>query len=292
MRKYLFILFFLILAWLIKLSFNSYQYAEQLNALMTQDHQIAQHYANLNDQVIALQRNQLEYSQALKKSTSPRPAVKASKAPSPAMSAADENTARIIQPAQLFKQQLQLAQFAVQQQQYVYALEQLNEIKQSLDHYAIAASIQQSLTQAIDRDIKSIQHFVLSQQQQQQHLEQVLSSIDGALIDALQQQQLSPSAQNQHFWQRWFQIEQRTDQHVDLVHRRYILKEVQLRTLLAKQALIRGEAVEFREMLNIAMLEIQQLPDASSQKIKQQLKAVQNASLVAAPQLTALDILG
>lgn len=280
MKKFIYLLFFIAMAWLIKLSYDFYHVSKQLTEIQNSLHQSEQKSATLNDQVVALQRDPTANRATPAKNTQNTIVPK-------------QPETQTIQASTVIKQQLELVKFALQQQQYIFALEQLVSLNQNLDQYNLAEALKGSLHQAIQQDIQSIQKFSQARQEQQQQLNNVLHQFDQDIHSEIQHPNLSPAQPNaEHFWQRWFQV-QRVDQHTpELVNRRLILKESQLRVILAQQALLRGEYVEYQNILKLVIQQLDQLPDAKSQKLKQQLIKIQQIPILTAPKLNTATVLG
>lgn len=280
MKKFIYLLFFIAMAWLIKLSYDFYHVSKQLTEIQNSLHQSEQKSATLNDQVVALQRDPTANRATPAKNTQNTIVPK-------------QPETQTIQASTVIKQQLELVKFALQQQQYIFALEQLVSLNQNLDQYNLAEALKGSLHQAIQQDIQSIQKFSQARQEQQQQLNNVLHQFDQDIHSEIQHPNLSPAQPNaEHFWQRWFQV-QRVDQHTpELVNRRLILKESQLRIILAQQALLRGEYVEYQNILKLVNQQLDQLPDAKSQKLKQQLIKIQQIPILTAPKLNTATVLG
>ncbi|NNP71925.1 hypothetical protein A7P53_05505 [Acinetobacter defluvii] len=280
MKKFIYLLFFIAMAWLIKLSYDFYHVSKQLTEIQNSLHQSEQKSATLNDQVVALQRDPTANRATPAKNTQNTIVPK-------------QPETQTIQASTVIKQQLELVKFALQQQQYIFALEQLVSLNQNLDQYNLAEALKGSLHQAIQQDIQSIQKFSQARQEQQQQLNNVLHQFDQDIHSEIQHPNLSPAQPNaEHFWQRWFQV-QRVDQYTpELVNRRLILKESQLRIILAQQALLRGEYVEYQNILKLVIQQLDQLPDAKSQKLKQQLIKIQQIPILTAPKLNTATVLG
>ena len=47
-----------------------------------------------------------------------------------------------VAPVILIKQQLQLVQFAIDQQQFIYAIDQLNQVQQHIVQYTVSPALQ------------------------------------------------------------------------------------------------------------------------------------------------------
>lgn len=280
MKKFIHFLFFIALAWLGKLSYDFYHISQQLADIQNTLHQSEQKNATLNDQVVALQRDPTVVN-----------SVPAKNVPNSLPSKTLE--IQSIQPSTVIKQQLELVQFALQQQQYIFAVEQLVQLNLQVEKYNLADSLKNSLRQAIQKDIQAIQKFSQARDVQQEQLNHVLHQLDQALQVEIQQPRLSPAQQNpEHFWQRWLQV-QRVDRSAnELVNRRLILKETQLRIILAQNALLRGEYVEYQNMLNLVIQQLDPLPDAQSQKFKQKLVQIKQMPILSVPKLNTTTVLG
>lgn len=267
------------MAWLLKLSYDFYQVSQQVADIQATLHKSEQKNANLNDQLVAIQRD------------TDVPVTDKKKAQSSTLTVEDKPIG--LSPNIVIKQQLQLVQFALQQRQFVFALEQLTQLNQNIEKYDLAETLKQSLHQAITQDKQSIQQFVLARNTQQEQLDDVLSQVDQSLQQALTQPQMSPAKITPtHFWQKWFQVDY-IDQKTSLVaQRQFILKETQLRVLLAQQALLRGQNTEYQTMLNLVVLQLDQLPDEMSQQLKQKILKLKQIQMLPFPKLNSTVILG
>ena len=276
MKKFIYFLLFVALGWLIKLSYDFYHVSQQLDDIQQVLHKSEQKNASLNDQLVAVQRQTDEpTSKESKKTTTVDAHIEG------------------ISPSVVIKQQLELVQFALQQQQFIYALEHLTQLNQSLDHYTLADTVKQSLHQTINQDIQSIQQFVIAKNGQQAQLDVMIKQIDQNLVTELKNNQLSPGKnQPEHFWQKWLQIDVIENNAPELVNRKFILKETQFRLLLAQQLLSKGQSSEFQSMLNQAIQQLDQLPDKSSQKLKQQVIQLKQIPMLPVPKLSSLAVLG
>ena len=276
MKKILYVLAVLGLIWLVKLSYDSYVFSGQLTAIQDELHKSEQSIANLNDQLVAAQR---QSNKALPvNTTAPTQAV-----PEKVVG---------IQPTVLIKQKIALVQFALEQQQFVYAVDQLNQLDLDIEQYDLADTLRQGLHQAVLKDKQMIQHYVTERNAYLSQLSNVLEQVDQSLINQKSQMQLNVGAPEQtHFWQKWFKIDVVDQTDSSLVNRRLILKEVQLRVLLSQQALLRGDFVAYQSMLNLIDIELQNLPDAYSQKLRQSIAQVKQKQLNPIPKLSSSAIL-
>ena len=277
MKKFIYVLLLIALGWLMKLSYDFYQVSQQLNNIQQNIHKNEQRNASLNDQLVAVQR----HSDTPEQSASQQVATPAK--------------AKVvgIQASVLIKQKLELVQFAMQQQQFVYAVEHLTQLSQSLDQYTLADAVKHSLHQSIQQDIQNIQQFMIEKNTQRDQLETVLKQIDQSLMTELKNNQLKPDqAKNEYFWEKWLQVNVVKSELPALANRKFILKETQLRVLLAQQLLLKGQNAEFQVALKQATETLATLPDASSQQLKQQILKLMQSPSLPAPKLNSLAVLG
>ena len=277
MKKFIYVLLLIALGWLIKLSYDFYHVSQQLTDIQQSLHKSEQKNASLNDQLVAVQRQTDDpvKSDTANKTTPVQEQVVG------------------ISPSVMIKQKLELVQFALQQQQFVYALEHLTELNQSLNHYALADAVEQSLHQTIAQDIQSIQQFVIDRNTQFDQLNILIKQTDQRLQNELKNNQLSVAQEHpQHFWEKWFSVDIVQPDSSTLANRKFIFKEVQLRLLLAQQLLLKGQAAEYQEMLSQVAQLLDGLPDAGSQKLKQQILQLKQITQAPIPKLSSLAVLG
>ncbi|ENW16326.1 hypothetical protein L313_2649 [Acinetobacter haemolyticus CIP 64.3 = MTCC 9819] len=275
MRKIVYLILLLGLVWLVKLSYDMAQNAQTIPQLQQQLSQTEQRYALLNDQLVALQR-QLQ-------SSSPETPSGLNMSPMVITGVA---------PVILIQQQLQLVQFALDQQQFIYALEHLTQVQQQVLQSSLAPALQHSLLKAIEQDKQSIQQFVLTQTQQQQQLEGLLQELDQRIQKEIQNPQLKTTKDESSIWRHWFNLEKVQRNPPDLVHRNLTLKEAQLRMLLASDALHRGQQAEYRKSIQEVMQLLAELPDQNSQQMNQRLDKILHLPTVATPKLITLGLVG
>lgn len=278
MRKFIGLMMILALLWLAKLSYDSYQLSQRFDLLQQNMTQIEQNNANLNDHLVALQRQLANPSNAASTAQGEQ-----------AISAPIHTT---LNPVVLIKQQLELVQFALQQHQYIYAVDKLNQLNQALSSYTLAPALERSLHESINKDKQAIQQFVISKSQQQQNFDDLIQMIDQDLQIAQENSHIELKRSQQHFWQGWFQLQRVEHVPAELVNRRIILKEVQLRLLLARQALNDGHLTEYQHVLNMATQQLAQFPDQSSQDLKVRLEKLKQLPAVPVPKLITLELLG
>jgi len=280
MKKTLILLFILSLLWIVKLSYDLFNLAAQQTELNTSLHRIEQNNANLNDQFVALQRKVMLTGES-----------------APANSQAAEDLKSIqaasIDPVVVIKQQLELIEFMLQQQQFTAALDKLTRLDQNLEQYALAAPLKQSLHQVIAKDHQVIQHFVGERMAQQVKVDRLLQQLDAALAQELQAPQLSVSqAPDKSFWQRWLLIEPAKQPATALMQRPLILKEAQLRLLIAQQALKQGQYLEYQKSLTEIIQLLNQIPDEKSRQLIQNIQKIKGFTVVPTPSLNTRALLG
>ena len=283
MKKVVSLIVVLSLIWIAKLSYDLFQMTAQFPQLQEKILKVEQSNATLNDQLVALQRQ-----------SNPEGSVDEQ----PQMPAKTGVTGPVevptgVEPVRVIQQHSELIQFALQQQQYVYALEQLNRLDQNLESYSLSPTLKQSLHQVLAKDRQSIQQFMTARTAQQNTLDGLLGQVDHLLGQALKQQQLSPAkAQTQYFWEKWLQVDRIEQSSADLVNRKLILKEAQLRLLLARQALLQGQYLEYQQVLVSVIQQFDYLPDANSQQLKQRLMKAKNLPVLPVPKLNIGTVLG
>lgn len=276
MRKIAYFILVLGLVWLAKLSYDVAQYSQTIPQLQQQLVQSQQQYSLLNDQLVGLQR-QLQ----------------------------DKNTSNTnnklvttpitidgIAPAVVIKQKLQLVQFAVDQQQFIFALEQLNQLQQQIAQHQVSPALQFGLIKAIEQDKQNIQQYVLLQTQQRQQFDTLLQYLDQQLQQEMQKPDIRLQKNSERSWWQWFKFEKVQRTPPDLIQRSILLKEAQLRLLLAEQALHLNQATEYRKSMQEVMLLLEDLPDRGSQQMELRVEKMLNLPVVPAPKLTTLGLLG
>lgn len=276
MRKIAYFILVLGLVWLAKLSYDVAQYSQTIPQLQQQLVQSQQQYSLLNDQLVGLQR------QLQDKNTS------------------NNNNKLVttpitidgIPPAVVIKQKLQLVQFAVDQQQFIFALEQLNQLQQQMAQHQVSPALQHGLIKAMEQDKQNIQQYVLLQTQQRQQFDTLLQYLDQQLQQEMQKPDIRLQKNSERSWWQWFKFEKVQRTPPDLIQRSILLKEAQLRLLLAEQALHLNQATEYRKSMQEVMLLLEDLPDRSSQQMKLRVEKMLNLPVVPAPKLTTLGLLG
>ena len=276
MKKLVVIVVLIALIWILKLSFDVMQISAQQQQLSQSLHLVEKTNANLNDQLVALQRRNYTQDAAEQSAVS---------------SAIPQEDA--IQPMEMVARQLDLVEFSLQQQQFHYATEMLENLDREVNEYALAPALKQSLHQVIQQDQKQIQKFITTRDAQYQQVSQLLQQLDQQLKQQVQQPELNPAdVDDRYFWQKWLSIESAKQPATQLMQRQIILKEAQLRLLLARQVFMQGQYVQYQQEVNDIIQLLQQLPDQKAQQLVQQLEKIKNLNIVPAPSLKTRALLG
>ncbi|WP_180022355.1 hypothetical protein [Acinetobacter sp. YH16044] len=280
MKKLFVVVVIVAVLWLAKLSFDLFQVNAQQTELMQQQTLLQQHNAGLNDQVVALKRQ-------LNGTTTEMSAATTSNA-----SIAAEAT-HSIEPMMVVGQQLDLVEFAMQQQQFAVALEKLNQLDQQLDQLSLAPALRMSLHQVIQKDRETLKQYVTERQLQSDKVKNTLQSID----QLLEKEILKPYSSKEQqkglsFWQKWIQVESVEQPSPVLMQRSLVLKEMQLRLILAQQVLNQGQYPQFQQEITEIMQIMQQLPDASLKPIRQRLEQLKDIPVISVPLLNTRALIG
>ena len=276
MKKLVVIVVLIALIWILKLNFDVMQISAQQQQLSQSLHLVEKTNANLNDQLVALQRRNYTQDAAEQSAVS---------------SAIPQEDA--IQPMEIVARQLDLVEFSLQQQQFHYATEMLENLDRELNEYALAPALKQSLHQVIQQDQKQIQQFITTRDAQYQQVSQLLQQLDQQLKQQVQQPEMNPAdVDDRYFWQKWLSIESAKQPATQLMQRQIILKEAQLRLLLARQVFMQGQYVQYQQEVNDIIQLLQQLPDQKAQQLVQQLEKIKNLNIVPAPSLKTRTLLG
>lgn len=279
MKKLSITLFTLLVLALLKLSYEVYQLTNLSAQLQSRIDQVELSDNRLNDQLVAIKRNEV-----VPQSNS-----------SPLSAGVDQGDTVVtsINPSVLIKQKLEFIQFALQQQQWAIALDHLRLLDQNIDGYVMADSLKQSAHEALRLDYQSIQKFVVQKQDQQIQLIQALNNITELVEKQLNVQQLDIKDNDvEYFWQKWIQFDRVGDITPHIYERKSVLKEVETQLVFAEQALWLGLHKNYQRHLQRAIHLINQIPDAESKNIQQQLIQLQQMKNLSTPQLKAHAIFG
>lgn len=278
--KKLFIVFFILsLAWIAKLSYDLFGLNSVQTELTQNFKQLQQQNANLNDQLVALKR-QVATGQTANPETPNKGTVQ------------DTPRADLQDDLPLVEQYLDLVEFALQQQQYAMAMEKLNQLSNQLEHLELAPALLGSLNQAIDKDREVLKQFINNRLVQQNKLKELLQQIDVEMEKEIQVQHHHRATSQSSFWQRWIQIESIEKPSAVLMWRNLVLKEAQLRLLIAENSVQQGQQVAFQQALKSVIEVLAQLPDVQSKQWIQRLEQIRAAPQTPTPQLNTRTLIG
>lgn len=277
MKKLLVLLLVLGVLWVVKISFDLHQLSVGQDTLMRQQSALEQRNASLNDQLVAINRQVNDVAPVEGNTTS-------------------TNTVSAVgglQPTVLIAQQLDLVEFALQQQQYSFAVDKLNQLNRDIHTYELAPALKASLHQVLIKDQKIVMQFVQANLEQQNKIKAVLDQIDQAIAQEIKTQYTQPEPQPEHsFWRRWIQVESVQQPNAVLMQRAIILKEAQLGLMLAEQQLQKGQYIAFQQELTGVIQTLKQLPDAKTQYFIQRLSELKKIPANTVPALNTRALLG
>ena len=277
MKKLLVLLLVLGVLWVVKISFDLHQLSVGQDTLIQQQSALEQRNASLNDQLVAINRQLSGVAPVEGNTTS-------------------TNTVSVVgglQPTVLIAQQLDLVEFALQQQQYSFAVDKLNQLNLDIYTYELAPALKASLHQVLTKDQKIVMQFVQANLEQQNKIKAVLDQIDQAIAQEIKTQYTQPEPQPEHsFWRRWIQVESVQQPNAVLMQRAIILKEAQLGLMLAQQQLQKGQYIAFQQELTGVIQTLKQLPDAKTQYFIQRLSELKKIPANTVPALNTRALLG
>ncbi|ENW29069.1 hypothetical protein [Acinetobacter lwoffii] len=279
MKKLFIVLFILSLSWLVKLSYDLHILNKAQTEFNQSINQLQQQNANLNDQFVALKRQ--IFAQQENAGTTPSKA-----------SVGEAVTNETQNDIALIQQHLDLIEFALKQQQYATAIEKLNQLSNELDDYILAPALVSSLQQVIAKDQDMLKKFVNSRLVQQNKVKELLVQMDAEIEKEIQTPYRQRPETQRSFWQRWVQIESADQPSTVLMQRHLVLKEAQLRLLIAQNTLQKDQSVAFQQALNAVIEVLEQLPDAQSQKWIQQLNQIKATPITPIPLLNTRTLVG
>lgn len=280
MKKALILFLILILMCMVKLGYELLNLSAQQSEFSSSLHQIEQNNANLNDQLVAMQR-QLSTAQGTTQSDA-----------KPTDHLNNEMVASI-EPVVLIQQQLDLIEFMLKQHQFNDALDKLLHLDRNLESYTLAPSLKHSLHQAIQKDQQSIQQVSSARATQQAKVTLFMQQLDQALSAEINTPQLTATAMEpRYFWQRWILIEPAKQPATALIQRPLILKEAQLRLLLANHALQQGQYLEYQQALIQIIQLLNKVPDAKSRQLIQKIQTLKDFTVIPVPLLNTRALVG
>lgn len=252
----------------------------QLKQLQQQQQQTAQSLLSLNDQFVALQRD--DAPQALGASQQP------SQLAFPQKNQSQLNNKN---SQALLRAQLQLVQFALEQHETLYAYEQLQKIEQGLAALPLATALKRSLAQSFAADRLQLQQQSQREQQQQSQLLAALDLIDRQVQLLQRQPAPTPATATDPWWQSWFKLEAVQAPSTELTQRQQRYQTLQWRLQLAQQAHLQGQGLLYLQQMNYAQQLLVNLPDADSRAIALRLSRLQQQPSLAVVQLQSLALL-
>ena len=274
MKKLAFVLLLCAIAWLVKMSYDFFQLSAQNSELQTTLQQVVKSNAVLNDQIAALKRDQ----QIAIDQSNPTENI---------------NALQNIDPMFVVAQQLSVVELALNQKQTIVALEKLHQLDINIENLPLAAELKQGLHQSVAKDLQLVQQFSQANLKEQERITALLQQVDQQLGEALKQRNLSiPVDEQTGFWQRWFKLERMSDVKVGLNQRDLILKEVQLRLMMARQLLIQDQYLEFQQELEQIQHILKLLPDAQAQNLITHIDQLKQTPKLAIPQLNTRMLVG
>ena len=274
MKKLAFVLLLCAIAWLVKMSYDFFQLSAQNTELQTALQQVVKSNAVLNDQIAALKRDQ----QIAIDQSNPTENI---------------NALQNIDPMFVVAQQLSIVELALNQKQTIVALEKLHQLDINIENLPLAAELKQGLHQSVAKDLQLVQQFSQANLKEQERITALLQQVDQQLNEALKQRNLSiPVDEQTGFWQRWFKLERMSDVKVGLNQRDLILKEVQLRLMMARQLLIQDQYFEFQQELGQIQHILKLLPDAQAQNLITHIDQLKHTPKLAIPQLNTRMLVG
>lgn len=272
-KLYIFVLMITLVV-IAKLSYDVYKISAKQSELDQVVHKLEKTNSNLNDQLVALKRTPVENKEKLDNKKTSMDQV-------------------VIQPNDVIKQKLMLVEFALKQNQYHYAVDNLISLNHQIDSFVLAPSLKNSLHDVINKDIQTIKQYVVNSDIQQQQINQLILQLNNELKQEITQPNLVVSKpENAYFWQRWFYVESSKKPAQQLMQRSVILKEAQLRLLIAREALSQGQYIQYHQELADIIQLLNQLPDQVAKQLIQQIENIEGMTTIPAPVLSTRALLG
>lgn len=269
MKKIYILLLGVGLVWLGVLSYNLFNISAQQDDLMQMTHQLEKTDLKLNDQLIALQR--LESTQNTKNKSEVT---------------SDEAVFDYL-PQDLIRQQLLLIEFSLKQQKPYYALEKLIELEGAIHTYPISPALRESLEHATIKDIDLVKQYIVRKDEQNEKIQNLLQKLELELKKEMMNKNLVPAkVQDQYFWQKWISIDSTNIPATQLIQRPLLMKEAQLRLLIAQQFLLEGQYAQYQSEIGEIEILLKELPDQKSKQMLEQLESLKKITVISQPILT------
>lgn len=197
---------------------------------------------------------------------------------------------QLIHQIQQLKQGFDFAHFALQQQQWLVALQRLEHIEQQLDGFMISEHLKLSLAQAIEQDKQQVKLTYQQAQQQQQSFNNLIQHLEQILQDELRLNYQQP--QQGAWWQRLWIVEKTTQPTINTAQHQLLLKEIQLDVMILKTMNVLQQPIEFQHMANGLERKMAQLPLPLVQQLEPDIQSLKQIQLLNIPHLTSLELLG
>lgn len=251
-------------------------YYKQFNQLKAQVSALEHENSNLRDEWVQWQRQNR--------------VVPSSTSTSVTMTEQQQQNQQFMHQIQQLKQNFEFVQFALQQQQWLVALQRLEQIEQQLDDFVISEHLKLSLRQSIEQDKQQIKLTYQQAQQQQQSLNNLVQHLEQTLNDELKLDYQKP--QQGSWWQRLWVVEKTTQPTVNTAQHQLLLKEIQLDVMFLKTMNVLQKPVEFQQIMSSIERKVQQLPLPIFNLLEPDLQHLNQIQLLNIPHLTSLALLG
>lgn len=257
------------------LSLSTFKQGQQLNSMKLQVSQLETENANLRDQWVAWQRQDTKVIDNTNNQ---------------AQHLAQSEQQQLNVQIQHLKQGFEFVQFAMQQQQWLMALQRLDTIEQQLNDLSIAEALKLSLQQSIAQDKAHIKTAYQQVQQQQHTIQNVIQQLDATIQNQISFHYQAP--QQRSFWQRLWIAEKTTRPTINTAQHQLLLKEIQLDMIILQNLNVIQNPIQFQQMLGQIQSKAQQLPAPILVSIEPDLQNLMAVKIMALPKLTSLDLLG
>lgn len=275
MKKIVWIIIGIALVWVAKLSFDVYGLNQQQVTLTQTLAQVQAQNDNLNDQVASLKRRVMGGDTL--NSSDPN---------------ASTSSRSFVDDAALVRQQLDLIEFALQQQQYATAIDKLNQMERSLVDYEFSAAMRESLQVVIAKDRIMLKQYAASQIDQNNKLKELLRKVDQQISQELAKPYQSNTQEQSSFWKRLIHIEPANKSSEVLMQRAVVLKEAQLRLVMAQNTLQQGQQIPFVKAVDSVIEVLSPLPDVQTKRWIEQLNTIKSTPVLPLPNLSTRTLIG
>ncbi|MDO4223182.1 MAG: hypothetical protein Q4D05_04040 [Acinetobacter sp.] len=257
--------------------YKNYTLEQRFTQLQQEYHQSEQRTAQLKDEWIAWQRQ--------------TQGTHAANTPASTNSTATSEQLQHAQRQQLLAQ-LETVQFAIQQGQWLYAVEKLTTIEQQIATTQLADGFKQTLSNVVQQDRTAIQRYAQQNHQQQQLLVNLIQAIDQQLEQSLTRSPQFQPQQNTSFWQNLIRIERvqaPLQQSNDI---RLWLQDIRADVQLLKQSLHLSHQQAWTQQLTQIQQKIHQLDEAQQQKFQPMMTELTAVAVTTPPALNSIALFG